>query len=95
MLADNVHPERKIRRTQHRPPGEPFAAPAGMNPNEVCVEGIVKSQIEKILPLLLSAQAAGDFKQDIRIGTACSGTDPPVLGTILDMEVLGKSDVMF
>eukprot|EP00930_Biecheleria_cincta_P021338 TRINITY_DN1583_c0_g1_i3.p1 TRINITY_DN1583_c0_g1~~TRINITY_DN1583_c0_g1_i3.p1 ORF type:complete len:1977 (-),score=328.37 TRINITY_DN1583_c0_g1_i3:362-5602(-) len=59
-----------------------------MSPNEVGVEAIVKAQIARILPLLLDAHVAGDIKGDIRIGTACSGTDSPILGTILDMEVL-------
>eukprot|EP00931_Biecheleriopsis_adriatica_P048312 TRINITY_DN27914_c0_g2_i1.p1 TRINITY_DN27914_c0_g2~~TRINITY_DN27914_c0_g2_i1.p1 ORF type:complete len:2094 (+),score=462.88 TRINITY_DN27914_c0_g2_i1:118-6282(+) len=78
----------KHTRPKHAAPMHKFEDPAGMSPNDFGVEAIVRSQLGKVLPLLRSARESGDLPATIRIGTACSGTDSPVLGAILDMEAL-------
>ncbi|CAE8594810.1 unnamed protein product [Polarella glacialis] len=85
---DGDGPEVKRRKKTHRPPPPPYPDPAGMNPGDLAVETIVHAQVTKVLSLLRDAVSSGDLPKEIRIGTACSGTDSPVLGSILDMEAL-------
>jgi site-specific DNA-cytosine methylase/superfamily II DNA or RNA helicase len=55
------------------------------------VEVIVREQISKVLDLL-RCSTGKDWPAKVRIGTACSGTESPVLAMRLDQEALRQAD---
>mmetsp|Transcript_16313 Transcript_16313/g.28556 ORF Transcript_16313/g.28556 Transcript_16313/m.28556 type:complete len:1878 (-) Transcript_16313:150-5783(-) len=83
---------RKGKITTRRPPPPPYRHPAGKLPQDVGVEAVVRLQVSKVLQLLKETKAAGDWKS-LRIGTACSGTDSPVLGAKLSQEALREANL--
>lgn len=79
-----------IKRTTHRAPPPPYKDPAGLDPAELAIEGTVRRQVEKLQPLLEEAFKKGHMPKDFSIGTACSGTDAPILGIGLAKESLAE-----
>jgi site-specific DNA-cytosine methylase len=78
----------EVRRKTHRAVGGPYKDPAGLDPAELAIEGTVRRQVEKLQPLLEEAFKAGHVPKDFTIGTACSGTDSPILGIGIAKEAM-------
>ena len=69
-------------------PVQPFVDPAGLDIEDRGVEWIVETQCEKVQELLADALAHGEL--DIKMATACSGTDAPVVAMRVAKEQLAR-----
>ena len=72
-------------------PVQPFVDPAGLDIEDRGVEWIVETQCEKVKELLADALAHGEL--DIKMATACSGTDAPVVAMRVAKEQLARRGV--
>ncbi len=70
-------------------PPQPFVDPAGLDIEDRGVEWIVEAQCEKLMPLIDDAISRGEMRS-LRMATACSGTDAPVVAMQVVKEMLGR-----